>query len=75
MSDIEVTEISDGDWKEVVENKEAEVLQMMREYIQSKIADLNQQMLDLSNKRLGFREMESYVLDLQKVRGYDAGTK
>lgn len=70
MSDIEVTEIKDGDWKEVV-NKEEEVLQLMRDYVKAKISDINQQVTWLHKQRECLYDQEMYIYDLLKARGYD----
>lgn len=74
MSD-EIEEVQQlAEWKETawkeIENKEAEVLQIMLDYIQAKINDIQTMMMDLSNKRSGFYDMQTYVSDLQKARGY-----
>lgn len=62
--------IDTSEWREVVDNKEAEVLQILWEYARAKITDINNEIQTLNHKRSGFYEMEAYIYDLQKVRGY-----
>lgn len=57
---------------EVEVNKEEEILQIIWDFVQAKIADINREMRELNDKRTALYDVSMFIHDTKKARGYDA---
>lgn len=57
---------------EVEVNKEEEILQIIWDFVQAKVADINREIRELTDKRTALYDVSMFIHDAKKARGYDA---